>query len=96
MAPSLLDRRGGFWFFNDVKRHLQAQGRTHIGITLRDTATSFTARFYCTCWQPRLRARLRCTARVLRMITTDWIRAGGKDYHKGESAQTSPGLFPTS
>ena len=32
-------------FFNDVKQHVQDQGRTHMGISSRDVATSFTTRF---------------------------------------------------
>ena len=31
--------------FNDVKRHVQQQGRTHMGISFRDTVTSFNTRF---------------------------------------------------
>ena len=35
-------------FFNDVKRHVQDQGRTHMGISFRDSydSNSFTARYW--------------------------------------------------
>ena len=41
-------------FFNEVKLHVQEQGRTHMGISFRDTTTSFTTRFWGTYWQQRL------------------------------------------
>ena len=80
--------RQGRRFFNDVKQHVQDQGRTHMGIIFRDTVTSFTARYWGTHWQQRLSFALTGTsaARVLRMNVTDRIRAariatGGKDAH---------------
>ena len=35
-------------FFNDVKRHVQDQGRTHMGISFRDSygSSSFTTRYW--------------------------------------------------
>ena len=35
-------------FFNDVKQHVQDQGRTHMGISFRDSygSNSFTARYW--------------------------------------------------
>ena len=39
-------------FFNDVKRHVQDQGRTHMGISFRDSydSNSFTARYSLRVW----------------------------------------------
>jgi len=77
-------------FFNDVKRHVQDQGRTHMGISFRDSydSNSFTARYWGNYWQQRLSCALTGTSasRVLRMIATDRMQAariatGGKDAH---------------
>ena len=75
-------------YFNDVKQHVQDQGRTHTGISFRDTVTSFTARYWGTHWQQRLSFALTGTSatRVLRMIATDRMQAAtivtdGKDAH---------------
>ena len=57
-------------FFNEVKLYVQEQGRTHMGISFRDMATSFTTRFWGTYWQQRLSCALTGTsaARILRML----------------------------
>ena len=77
-------------FFNDVKRHVQDQGRTHMGISFRDSygSSSFTTRYWGNFWQQRLSCALTGTSasRVLRMIATDRMQAariatGGKDAH---------------
>ena len=70
-------------FFNDVKRHVQDQGRSHMGISFRDSygsngSNSFTARYASMVGTS--------AARVLRMIATDRMQAariatGGKDAH---------------
>jgi len=77
-------------FFNDVKRHVQDQGRTHMGISFRDSygSSSFTTRYWGNFWQQRLSCALTGTSasRALRMIATDRMQAariatGGKDAH---------------
>ena len=35
-------------FFNEVKQHVQEQGRTHMGISFRDLTTNFTTRSWGT------------------------------------------------
>ena len=74
--------------FNNAKQHVQEQGRTHMCISFRDTATSFTTRFWSTYWQQRLSCALTGTsaARVLRMVAADRLQAdriatGGKNVH---------------
>ena len=59
-----------------------------MGISFRDTATSFTSRFWGTYWQQRLSCALTGTsaARLLRMLASDRLRAdriarGGKNVH---------------
>ena len=59
-----------------------------MGISFRDTATSFTARFWGKYWQQRLSCALTGTsaARVLRMVAADRLQAdriatGGKNVH---------------
>ena len=77
-------------FFNDVKRRVQDHGRTHMGISFRDSygSNSFTTRYWGNFWQQRLVASLVGTsaARVLRMRATDRLLAaktatGGKNVH---------------
>ncbi len=52
---------------------------THMGISFRDTAASFTARFWEAYWQQRSRLALTGTgtsaALVLHTIATDWMQA---------------------
>ena len=50
-------------FFNDVKRHVQDQGRSHMGISFRDSygsngSNSFTTRYFGNFWQQRLVASM--------------------------------------
>jgi len=75
-------------FFNEVKQYVQEKGRTHMGISFRDTTTSFTSRFWGTYWQQRLSCALTGTsaARLLRMLASDRLRAdrilrGAKNVH---------------
>ena len=60
-----------------MNKLVQEQGRTHMGISFRDTATSFTARFWGTYWQQHLSCALTGTsaARVLRMAASDRLQA---------------------
>ena len=73
-----------------VKRHVQEQGRTHMGISFRDShgSSSFTTRYWGNFWQQRLVASLVGTsaACVLRLLATDRLQAaktatGGKNVH---------------
>ena len=63
--------------FNDVKRHVQEQGRTQMGISFRDTVTSFNTRFWGSYWQQHLCCDLVGTSavRALRIIATDRLRS---------------------
>ena len=69
--------------FTDVKRHVQEQGRTHMGISFRDTVTSFNTRFWGSDWIQCLSCALVGTsaARALRILSTDGLRSasGGKN-----------------
>ena len=69
--------------FNGVKRHVQEQGRTHMGTSFRDSVTSFNTRFWGSCWLQRLFCALVGTSavRALRILSTDRLRSasGGKN-----------------
>ena len=70
-------------FFNTVKRHVQEKGRTHMGISFRDTVTSFNTRFWSFYWLQRLCCALVGTSavRALRILSNDRLRSasGGKN-----------------
>ena len=78
-------------FFNDVKRHVQEQGRTHMGISFRDTVTSLNTRFWGSYWIQRLCCALVGTSavRALRVISTDRLRSASS----GKSAPSAPREF---
>ena len=61
-------------FFNEVKIYVQEQGRTHMGISFRfrDTATSFTTRFWGTYWQERLSCALTGTSMLEWAQSQSW------------------------
>ncbi len=64
-------------FFNAVKQHAQEQGRTYMGISFRDTVTSFNTRVWSSYWLQRLCCALVGTSavRALRVIATDRLRS---------------------
>ena len=78
-------------FFNNVKRHVQEQGRTHMGISFRDTVTSFNARFWGSYWLQRLCCALVGTSavRALRVISNDRLRSASS----GKNAPFAPREF---
>ena len=69
--------------FNDVKRHVQEQGHTHMGISFRDTVTSFNTRFWGSYWHQCLCCALVGTSvfGALYILATDRPRSasGGKN-----------------
>ena len=77
--------------FNEVKRHVQEQGRTHMGISFRDTVTSFNTRFWGSYWLQRLCCALVGTSAVrgLRVISNDRLRSASS----GKSAPSAPREF---
>ena len=78
-------------FFNAVKQHVQEQGRTYMGISFRDTVTSFNTRFWGSYWIQRLCCALVGTSavRTLRVIATDRLRSASS----GKSAPSAPREF---
>ena len=78
-------------FFNDVKRHVQEQGRTHMGISFRDTVASFNTRFWGSYWLQRLCCAVVGTSavRALRVISNDRLRSASS----GKNAPFAPREF---
>ena len=74
-------------FFNNVKQHVQEQGRIYMGISFRDTVASFNTRFWGSCWLQRLCCALVGTSavRALRVIATDRLRSASS----GKSAPSA-------
>ena len=74
-----------------VKQHVQEQGRTYMGISFRDTVTSFNTRVWGSYWLQRLCCALVGTSavRTLRVIATDRLRSASS----GKSAPSAPREF---
>ena len=72
-----------------MKRHVQEQGRTHMGISFRDTVTSFNTRFWGFYWLQHLCYALVGTSvvRALRILPNDRLRSSASG---GENAPFAP------